>query len=255
MTDINERALGLSKALACLPAPERLAELCKTMGKPVGGRSVFTTSFGMEDQIITHMICDQDLDIDIVTLDTGRMFEETYTVWAATEKTFGRAIKGYVPDAGELETLVAKQGINGIFVSVDQRKACCTVRKIVPLGRALQGASLWVTGIRAEQSQARGSVNPVEADNVRGLLKASPLYDWTVADMDTYLKTHSDIPLNVLHKQNFPSIGCAPCTRAVKSGEDDRAGRWWWEDGQQECGLHVGADGRLVRTKPTKEVL
>ena len=251
MTDINERALGLSKALASMPAPERLAQLCKS----VDGRCVFTTSFGMEDQIITHIICDQGLDIDIVTLDTGRMFEETYAVWEATEKAFGRAIKGYVPDAAELEMLVSKQGINGIFVSVDQRKACCTVRKVVPLGRALEDVSLWVTGIRAEQSQARGSVNPVEADNGRGLLKASPLYDWTVMDMDTYIDANPDIPLNELHKQNYPSIGCAPCTRAIKPGEGDRAGRWWWEDGQQECGLHVGADGRLVRTKQAKEVL
>jgi len=251
MTDINKQALGLSKALARASAPERLVELCKS----VDGKNIFTTSFGMEDQIITHMICDQNLDIDIVTLDTGRMFEETYAVWEATEKAYGRAIKGFVPDADELEALVAKQGINGIFVSVEQRKACCFTRKVVPLGRALEDVSLWVTGIRAEQSQARGSVNCVEADTGRGLLKASPIFDWTVADMDAYLEAHPDIPLNALHKQNYPSIGCAPCTRAVKSGEDDRAGRWWWEDGQQECGLHVGADGRLVRTKPTKEVL
>lgn len=251
MTDINEQALGLSKALASAFARERLVQLCTD----VSGRKVFTTSFGMEDQIITHMICDQALDIDIVTLDTGRMFEETYAVWEATEKAFGRAIKAYVPDAAELETLVSKQGINGMFVSVDQRKACCMTRKVVPLGRALAGVSMWVTGIRAEQSQARVSVACVEVDNGRSLLKASPLYDWAVADMDAYLEANPDIPLNTLHKQNFPSIGCAPCTRAIKAGEDDRAGRWWWEDGQQECGLHVGADGRLVRTQPTKEVL
>lgn len=251
MTDLNKRALSISKTQANLPAQDRLAQISIS----VDGHKVFTTSFGMEDQIITHMICDQDLDIDIVTLDTGRMFEETYSVWEATEKAFGRAIKGFVPDAKELETLVAKQGINGIFVSVEQRKACCFTRKVVPLARALEGASLWVTGIRAEQSQARQAVNCVEADIGRGLLKASPLYDWTVADMDTYLEAHPDIPLNALHKQGYPSIGCAPCTRAVKPGEDDRAGRWWWEDGQQECGLHVGPDGRLVRTKAQKEVL
>lgn len=251
MIDINEQALGLSQALAAMPARERLVALCSE----IEGRSVFTTSFGMEDQIITHMICEQGLEIDIVTLDTGRMFEETYAVWEATEKAYERAIKGYVPDANALETLVAKQGINGIFVSVEQRKACCMVRKVVPLGRALEGMSLWVTGIRTEQSQARASVHAVEADNGRGLLKANPLFDWTVADMDAYLADNPDIPLSALHKQNYPSIGCAPCTRAIKPGEDDRAGRWWWEDGQQECGLHVGPDGRLVRTKQAKEVL
>ena len=251
MTEINEQALGLSKALACAGAYERLVHLCKD----IGGRKVFTTSFGMEDQIITHMICDQALDIDIITLDTGRMFEETYAVWAESEKRFGRAIKAYYPDTEELEMLITKQGINGIFVSVEQRKACCMVRKVVPLSRALEGASLWVTGIRAEQSQARGSVDCVEVDAGRGLLKASPLYDWSVADMEDYLKVHPEIPLNALHGQSYPSIGCAPCTRAVNPDEDDRAGRWWWEDGLQECGLHVGPDGRLVRTKKQKEVL
>ena len=220
------------------------------------GRVVFTTSFGMEDQILTHMICSQGLDIDIVTLDTGRMFEETYKVWADTESTYKVKIKAFFPLHEDVEAMTKAQGINGFYDSVANRKECCRIRKVVPLGRALEGGDHWITGIRAEQSSSRSDLKYVEYLADKSLIKSNPLLDWSKADMHEYLKANSEIPVNSLHAKGFPSIGCAPCTRAVMAGEEDRAGRWWWEDDNQECGLHVGEDGRLVRTpKSPKEVI
>lgn len=242
----------LNAELAGLSAPERLAHVASA----VEGRIVFTTSFGMEDQIITHMICSQNLDIDIVTLDTGRMFEQTYEVWAKTEAQYGRKIVAFSPEAEDLRDLLSTQGINGFYESVGQRKACCNVRKVIPLARALKGAQHWVTGIRAEQSSGRSGLTFTEYLEDRGLIKSNPLLDWTKQDMVDFLAANPDVPVNSLHAQGFPSIGCAPCTRAITEGEDDRAGRWWWEDDNQECGLHVGPDGRLVRMeKSEKEVI
>jgi len=217
------------------------------LARHVPGPLVLTTSFGLEDQALTHLVATAWIDATIVTLDTGRMFPETYTVWAATEARYGIRIKGFHPRATEIEALVERQGINGFYASQDARKACCHVRKVAPLRRALAGAQAWLTGLRADQSQHRQALAFVSFDAGQAMLKANPILDWSrerVAD----LVNDADIPVNPLHDKGFLSIGCAPCTRAVAPGEHERAGRWWWEqDGQQECGLHLSADGRLVR--------
>ena len=236
-------AASLNQAAAGLDLAERL----RLARSSIAGRMVFTTSFGLEDQVLTHVLCSADLDIDIVTLDTGRLFAETYDVWAQTERRYGRRIASVSPDAPALERLVAAQGINGFYDGTAQRQACCGARKIEPLGRALAGASGWITGLRAGQSAERDGVPFALLDAARGLLKLNPLHDRTrdslLADAEAF-----DIPVNALHAKGFLSIGCAPCTRALRPGEPERAGRWWWEDAAaKECGLHVGADGKLQR--------
>jgi phosphoadenosine phosphosulfate reductase len=207
----------------------------------IPGRIVFTTSFGLEDQALAHAICTArpSLDVEIVTLDTGRLFPETYDLWAATEERYGVRIPAYAPDRDRLEALVARQGINGLRDSVENRQACCGVRKVVPLGRALAGAAAWVTGLRAEQSRGRAATPFAAFDGTYGLVKVNPLADWSRQDLLQYVADNA-ISYNPLHDRGFPSIGCAPCTRAVRLGEPERAGRWWWEnDAKKECGLHV----------------
>lgn len=214
----------------------------------VHGRIVFTTSFGLEDQAITHLIANANLRIEIVSLDTGRLFPEAYALWAETEAKYGRRIKAFYPNAEAVSEMVADAGINGFYWSKDARLACCAVRKVEPLRRALAGAEAWVTGLRADQSGGRGAVELAVHDAAHGLLKIAPLFDWTRARTLAFCED-AGVPINPLHAQGFLSIGCQPCTRAVAPGEDERAGRWWWEsDAAKECGLHIGADGRLVRS-------
>jgi len=242
-------AQSYSTELLDLSIDDRLEFLCTEFE----GRKVFTSSFGKEDQIITHIIFSRELDIEVVTLDTGRMFAETYDVWAATEKRYGKKITPFYPNNTDVEKMIANQGINGFYGGIEQRKACCFVRKVEPLKRALEGAALWITGIRSQQSNNRKDMTIVEYDESRKLYKTNPLLELTSKDVDLYLTENANIPTNKLHATGYPSIGCQPCTRAVKPGEDDRAGRWWWENNsEQECGLHVGPDGRLVRTKIDK---
>jgi phosphoadenosine phosphosulfate reductase len=224
---------------------ERLAALRAA----VPGRIVFTTSFGLEDQAIAHLIFTQKLKIEVATLDTGRLFPETYELWAETEARYGARIRSFHPDAGALSALVADAGVNGFYFSKEARTDCCFVRKVEPLNRALAGASAWVTGLRADQSEEREGVALAGWDEERSLIKLSPLFDWTRDQVAAFCAAER-VPVNALHAQGFLSIGCQPCTRAVQPGEAERAGRWWWEnDEARECGLHVGADGRLVRTK------
>ncbi len=214
------------------------------------GGAVFTTSLGLEDQVLTHLIAAAGLRERVVfaTLDTGRLFPETYTLWEETERRYGVAIRPYAPDTGAVEALVRDQGINGLYRSPEARKRCCQVRKLAPLDRALDGAALWITGLRANQSQARAGIGFVEHDAARGLTKLNPLHDWSRDELAAFA-ADNDVPVSPLHARGFVSIGCAPCTRAVAPGEPERAGRWWWEqDAAKECGLHVGPDGRLVRT-------
>jgi phosphoadenosine phosphosulfate reductase len=212
------------------------------------GRLVFTTSFGLEDQVVTQFLSDSGIDVEIVTLDTGRLFPETYDVWAHTEARYGRKIAAFYPNANATETLIAKQGINGFYNSLEARQACCHVRKVEPLGRALKDASGWITGLRADQSQQRGGVRFAEVDAARGLIKANPLFDWTRDRALEFAKAR-DIPLNPLHLSGFVSIGCAPCTRAIAPGEPERAGRWWWEqETKKECGLHLNHPARAAAT-------
>jgi sulfate adenylyltransferase large subunit/thioredoxin-dependent adenylylsulfate APS reductase len=234
---LDERATELEPALAGLDLTERLI----VIRKAVTGRIVFTTSFGLEDQVVVHHICEAGLDIDVVTLDTGRLFPETYATWEETEQRYGRRIPAVYPEHRALEQFIAAQGINGFYRSKDARVACCDVRKVEPLGRALAGAQAWITGLRADQSAVRGSLDIVAVDRARSLLKFNPLIDWTRQAAQDFAETHQ-VPVNLLHQKGFSSIGCAPCTRAVRPGEPERAGRWWWEDeSKKECGLHVAA--------------
>jgi sulfate adenylyltransferase large subunit/phosphoadenylyl-sulfate reductase (thioredoxin) len=230
------RAAALEKALSGLDAAARLA----AFRSEIAGRLAFTTSFGLEDQVILHMICEAGLDVDLVTLDTGRLFPQTYTAWEETEARYGRRIRAIYPRHDALEALVQAQGINGFYGSREARAACCDVRKVEPLGRALAGAAGWITGLRADQSAHRGQAALVIADIERGLLKLSPLQDWTREAVLGFADANA-VPRNALHAEGFASIGCAPCTRAIRPGEPERAGRWWWEDeSKKECGLHVG---------------
>jgi len=215
----------------------------------VEGRIVFTTSFGIEDQLIAHHIFTERLAIEVVTLDTGRLFPTTYALWQETEERYGVRIRAFYPQAEAVSAMVADSGINGFYHSKDARIACCTVRKVEPLGRALAGVAVWVTGLRSDQSGGRSLVALQSWDTERSLTKAAPLFDWTRGEVAVACETLG-VPVNALHAQGFVSIGCEPCTRAIAPGEPERAGRWWWEsDEAKECGLHVGADGRLVRSE------
>jgi phosphoadenosine phosphosulfate reductase len=202
------------------------------------GKIVFSTSFGWEDQIITHQIFVNKLPIKVFTLETGRLFPETYYVWNRTMEMYGEPIHAYYPQHELLEQMVNAKGPNSFYESVDNRKECCGIRKVEPLKRALAGNSCWVTGIRAEQSQNRQTMESFEWDAQNELIKFHPILNWTLDEVKEYIKKHN-IPYNTLHDRGFPSIGCAPCTRAIQPGEDFRAGRWWWEDqSNKECGLH-----------------
>lgn len=202
------------------------------------GEIVFSTSFGWEDQVITHMIFTNDLPIKIFTLETGRLFPETYYVWNRTMEMYGKPIHAYYPNNELLEQMVNAKGPSSFYESIENRKECCGIRKVEPLNRALSGNKCWVTGIRAEQSANRQFMGNLEWDEQHNLIKFHPIYDWTLDQVKEYIRVHN-VPYNTLHDRGFPSIGCQPCTRAVQPGEDFRAGRWWWEDqSKKECGLH-----------------
>ncbi len=202
------------------------------------GKIVFSTSFGIEDQVIAHHILSARLPISIFTLDTGRLFAETYSVWSGTNEKYDTHIKAYYPDRALLETYLNERGPNAFYESVTNRKDCCHIRKVEPLRRALAGQAVWITGLRAEQSPERKDLRLLEWDESNKVIKYNPLLHWDAAMVRDYIDQH-DVPYNSLHDKGFVSIGCAPCTRAVRAGEDFRAGRWWWEDNsKKECGLH-----------------
>lgn len=223
----------LNAEFAVKTAPERLAFIATLREENI----VFSTSFGLEDQVLTHLIASAHLPVKLITLDTGRLFQETYNVFELTRARYKVAVDVFFPDKEELELFVNENGINSFYQSVEQRKQCCKIRKVNPLNRALQGATVWITGLRASQSEARERLQFWEMDTTRGILKCNPLLDWSLEQTETFA-TANKIPLNTLHAKGFPSIGCAPCTRAVEPGEDIRAGRWWWENSKKECGLH-----------------
>lgn len=200
-------------------------------------KSVFSTSFGLEDQVITQMIASAKLQIKIFTLDTGRLFQETYDVFDLTVKKYELSIATYAPQASSVEDLLARKGPNSFYESIENRKECCFIRKVQPLQRALSSAEVWITGVRADQSTNRATMEIVEWDEQRQLIKYNPILYWSLDDVASYI-SENNIPVNTLHKKGFPSIGCAPCTRAVLPEEDARAGRWWWESSSKECGLH-----------------
>lgn len=198
---------------------------------------VFSTSFGQEDQVITALIAKNDLPITIFTLDTGRLFQETYDVFHKTLKKYKKEIKVYFPEATAVENLLNQKGPNSFYESVENRKECCFIRKVAPLTKALKGNSIWITGLRAEQSENRSDLAAFEYDAHFDIIKFNPLLKWTLKEVEDYLEKNN-VPQNALHKQGFVSIGCAPCTRAITPDEDIRAGRWWWESSHKECGLH-----------------
>jgi phosphoadenosine phosphosulfate reductase len=222
-------------SLRALTLPERMQQIASNFA---GKKLVFSTSFGQEDQAITHAIASQNLAIEIFTLDTGRQFQESYELIDLTVKKLGFELKTYFPQTQAVEKLVGEKGFNSFYASVENRKECCFIRKIEPLNRALQGADVWITGLRAEQSENRADMPMIEWDAQKNLYKINPLIDWSFETITEYLTEHK-IPQNPLHKKGFISIGCAPCTRAISEGEHPRAGRWWWENSQKECGLHA----------------
>lgn len=224
----------LENRLSQLSAREGLALVSKLYPSQV----VFSTSLGQEDQVITELIASQFLPITIFTLDTGRLFEETLDLLATTESKYKKRIEVYYPQTERLQTLVADQGINGFYDTVQNRKSCCNVRKVEPLKRALEGKKIWITGIRADQSPNRSQMKRIEWDESNQIIKYNPLMDWTYQQTIAYIQAHH-IPYNPLHDKGFMSIGCTPCTRAIVAGEDPRAGRWWWEMSKKECGLHA----------------
>ncbi len=191
----------------------------------------------MEDQVITDAICSNALDIEIFTLDTGRLFYETYELIERTNARYHTRLKIYFPDYSTVEELVTEKGINCFYESVENRKQCCFIRKVEPLNRALKNATVWITGVRAEQSANRKQIPMMEWDEQRNLYKFNPLINWTYDEVIHYIRQR-EVPYNPLHDMGYVSIGCAPCTRAISPGEDARAGRWWWETSQKECGLH-----------------
>ena len=222
-------------ALANLSASEGLHWIAANFP----GAVVCSTSFGMEDQILTHLIATDKLDISLFTLDTGRLFAETYALWTATIERYRLPIRTYLPDGEQLAALVEVKGPNCFYNSVENRKACCHIRKVEPLQRALKGKKVWVTGMRAAQSADRKQLSVLEWDVVHEIIKYHPLLQWTHEAVSDFVASH-EVPVNPLHAKGFVSIGCAPCTRAIRPGEDFRAGRWWWEDQtKKECGLHV----------------
>ena len=198
---------------------------------------VFSTSFGQEDQVITALIGKNKSPITIFTLDTGRLFQETYDVFHKTLKKYHIDIKTYFPDTTAVEELLNQKGPNSFYESVENRKECCFIRKVVPLTKALKGNAIWITGLRAEQSENRNDLDLFEYDEKFDIIKFNPLLKWTLEEVQKYID-NNNVPQNTLHKKGFVSIGCAPCTRAIVPGEDIRAGRWWWESSHKECGLH-----------------
>jgi phosphoadenosine phosphosulfate reductase len=202
------------------------------------GRVVYSNSLGAEAMVLTDIIWSHVPEIDIFSIDTGRLHEETYEVLEKLQRRYKRKIRVVYPDAQALEKLVADQGVNGFYHSLEARLACCHVRKVEPFKRAIAGYSAWITGVRREQSATRAQAQPTEWDDENSLHKVSPLLDWTEEHVWQYIRARK-LPYNSLHDKQFPSIGCSPCTRAIQPGENRRAGRWWWEQPEsRECGLH-----------------
>ena len=238
---LKEQVSSIAEAASVASIDELLLALVNQFP----GKVIFSTSFSYEDQVITHKILSNNLPIKIFTLDTGRLFPETYSVWRATNEKYNTHIKAYYPDAISLENFVSEKGPNSFYESVENRKDCCFIRKVEPLKRALKDNSIWITGLRAEHSIDRSDMPQVEWDESNNIIKYHPILHWTTEEVKRYIN-ENNIPYNILHDKGFVSIGCAPCTRAIKAGEDFRAGRWWWEDdSKKECGLHVHSEATI----------
>ncbi|WP_068638798.1 phosphoadenylyl-sulfate reductase [Thauera butanivorans] len=233
LTDALRATAGAKAAAALALLREAAAEF------GTAGELTFANSFGAEDMVLTDLILSNALPIEIFSLDTGRLPAETYALMGEVEQRYGTRLKVFFPDSASVENFVRSHGINAFYDSIELRKACCGVRKMEPLRRALAGKKAWITGLRAAQSVTRSGLPLRELDQGNGLEKLNPLSDWSETEVWAYIRIN-EVPYNALHDQFYPSIGCAPCTRAIALGEDVRAGRWWWEDpATKECGLHA----------------
>jgi len=227
MTDLSHKKIDATRALLRRAAREFAP-------------ATFANSLGAEDMVLTDLILGDALPIEIFTLDTGRLPNETYALLDAIAAHYGKRLRVVFPDQEAVEAYVNSHGANGFYNSVELRKACCHIRKVEPLRRALAGKKAWITGLRREQAVTREDLAVQSFDAANGLMKFNPLVDWSHDEIWDYIRTHA-VPYNALHDRGYPSIGCAPCTRAVALGEDVRAGRWWWEQADtKECGLHSG---------------
>ena len=225
----------LKKKLNGLSIEDQMRQLASLFPEKI----IFTTSLGIEDQVITHKIFREKLDIKVATLDTGRLFPQTYDVLSNTISKYNKKIILYFPEHETVEKMVSEKGPFSFFKSVENRMECCRLRKVVPLNRALDGVECWISGIRAGQSDDRKQMDWLEYDEGRKLFRFYPLFNWSLSDVENFIK-ENNVPYNSLHDKGYVSIGCEPCTRAIKPGQDFRAGRWWWEnDGPKECGCHV----------------
>ena len=223
VTELNSKVLTVQALLADVSRQYR--------------RLVYASSLGLEAVVLTDLIATHAPEIDIFTIDTGRLHEETYALLGTLQRRYANKIRIVYPDTRALERLVTRQGVNGFYDSIDARLDCCHIRKVEPFRRAIEGFPAWITGVRRRHSAERARGEAIEWDSEHGLYKVSPLLDWSDEDLWQYIRAHG-LPYNGLHDRGFPSIGCAPCTRAVAAGEDFRAGRWWWEQtGSRECGL------------------
>ena len=219
-------------------------EAVRRMAELFPGQIVFSSSLGQEDQVITDLVFRNKIPVKVFTIDTGRLFPETYDLLDRTIARYKKSIQVYFPEAPDVEAFVSQKGINGFYESIENRKACCHARKVKPLERALVGARVWMTGLRAEQSGNRQQMPMIEWVEEKQLYKFNPLIHWTYEEVMDYIREFN-VPYNRLHDKGFISIGCAPCTRAIEPGEDPRAGRWWWETSQKECGLHATVKERV----------
>ncbi len=213
-------------------------EILKWVSEKYGEDAVFTSSFGAEDMVIMDMMARNKIGAKIATIDTGRLPQETYDLMDRSVEKYGLEVLKYFPDYNEVEKMINEKGMNLFYKSVENRKLCCNIRKVQPLNRLLEGRKAWITGLRADQTSFRKKSRAIEVDKGRGIIKINPLLAWTSEDVWDYIRAN-DVPYSTLHDEGYPSIGCLPCTRAVKPGEDERAGRWWWEEDVKECGLHL----------------
>ncbi|HLZ17509.1 MAG TPA: phosphoadenylyl-sulfate reductase [Cyclobacteriaceae bacterium] len=234
----NELKNSLGRLKASIEHME-LSQSLAFLAELFPGQVTLSSSFSWEDQVLSHSVLSQGLAIEIFTLDTGRLFPETYTVWSKTNDRYKTQIKAYYPNQVEVEKYVNEKGPNAFYNSVADRKGCCFIRKVEPLKRALKNKSVWITGLRAEHSPERQDLQMLEWDEGNSIIKYNPLLHMSTGELKKIIREYS-IPYNPLHDKGFVSIGCAPCTRAVLQGEDFRAGRWWWEENtKKECGLHA----------------
>jgi phosphoadenosine phosphosulfate reductase len=225
-----------------------LPEAIRKVAELFPGAVVFSSSLGQEDQVLTDVIFKNNLPVKIFTIDTGRLFNETYELLDRTLARYKKPVQVYFPESADVEQFATTKGINSFYESVDNRKECCNIRKVKPLNRALKDAKVWITGLRSEQSDNRKDMPMIEWAEDRQLYKFNPLIHWSYQQMLDYIRDHN-VPYNPLHDKGFISIGCAPCTRAIEPGEDARAGRWWWETSHKECGLHIPVPENALKIK------